>query len=137
MRRAQSDGFPSNEMRAASCGLVVNLSGLDEQEAARRLSADGRNSLPTHPSPPLAWRVARQLTEPLTFVLVVVAVITLAALREVPEGSAIGAIVLLNVAIGVTQERRAESAIGELEQMTAPTARVRRSGRSSPSPPLR
>lgn len=59
-----------------------------------------------------------------------VAGITLGVLRQVPEGTAIAAIVVLNVAIGVTQERRAGAAVGELADLTAPVARVLRSGRS-------
>ena len=117
-------------MDAVSSESTTNSAGLNGEDAARRLAADGPNSLPVRPTPSAAWRVARQLTEPLTFVLVVVAFITLAVLHEVPEGAAIAAIIFLNVAIGVTQERRAEAAIGELEQLTAPTARVRRDGRS-------
>ena len=74
--------------------------------------------------------VRRQLAEPLTLVLAVAAVSTVALLRDVPEGSAIAAIVILNVAIGVTQERRAQTAIDGLASLTAPTARVRRNGRS-------
>ena len=108
----------------------VQPAGLLDEEAARRLAKDGPNTLPRPPEPTLARRVILQLAEPLTLVLVVVAAITLVVLRQAPEGGAIAAIVILNVAIGVTQERRAQVAIGDLEQLTAPTARVRRSGRS-------
>jgi calcium-translocating P-type ATPase len=104
--------------------------GLDDAEAARRLRDDGLNVLPSPAIPTLLQRARHQLAEPLTFVLVVVALVTLAVLRDVPEGLAIAAIVILNVAIGVTQERRAQAAVDGLEELTAPTARVRRSGRS-------
>src|SRR5207237_6754199 len=70
------------------------------------------------------------LMDPLTLVLLVVAVLTLGVLRQVLEGAAIAAIVVLNVAIGVGQERRAQLAIEALEDLTAPTTRVRRGGRS-------
>lgn len=100
--------------------------GLDDEEAARRLASDGPNVLPTPPVPSL---VRLQLAEPLTLVLLVVAVVTLAVLRQVPEGSAIAAIVVLNVAIGVSQQRRAQAAVDALEDLTAPSARVHRSGR--------
>ncbi|HET7488403.1 MAG TPA: cation-transporting P-type ATPase [Acidimicrobiales bacterium] len=108
--------------------------GLDDEEAARRLAADGPNVLPAEPPPSLAARVWAQLSEPLTLVLLVVAAITLAVLREVEEGAAIAAIVVLNVAIGVSQERRAEAAVDALKGLTAPSARVRRSGRSCSVP---
>ena len=104
--------------------------GLDDDEAARRLAVDGPNVLPEAPPPTLVQLVRRQLAEPLTLVLVIVAVVTLVALRQVPEGCAIAAIVILNVVIGVSQERRAQAAIDSLEAMTAPSARVRRGGRS-------
>jgi Ca2+-transporting ATPase len=104
--------------------------GLDDAEAARRLESDGPNLLPAPRRPTLSELVGGQLAEPLTLVLVVVAMITLAVLRDYPEGVAIAAIVVLNVAIGVSQERRAQVAIDALEQLAAPTARVRRAGRS-------
>ncbi|HEX6595419.1 MAG TPA: cation-transporting P-type ATPase, partial [Acidimicrobiales bacterium] len=116
--------------KGSEATLAYDPSGLDEEEAARRLESDGANVLPAAPTPTLAQLVRRQLSEPLTLVLVVVTLVTLAVLRDVPEGSAIAAIVLLNVAIGVTQERRAQAAVDALEELTAPTARVRRSGRS-------
>lgn len=79
----------------------ASIAGLDDEDAARRLAANGPNVLPTAPAPALAQLVGRQPAEPLTLVLVVVAALTLSALRQVPEGFAIAAIVLLNVSIGV------------------------------------
>ena len=115
---------------AAAEPVVGSTFGLDDEEATRRLASDGPNVLPSAPRPSLAQLVRRQLTDPLTLVLVVVAIVTLGVLRQVLEGVAIAAIVVLNVAIGVSQERRAQSAIDALEGLTAPSARVRRGGRS-------
>ncbi len=111
-------------------GPAIDLGGLDGAEAAKRLVSGGRNELPAPLVPTAARLVARQLADPLTLVLVVVAVVTIAVLGQVPEGSAIAAIVLVNVGIGVNQERRAQAAISALEELTAPSARVRRDGRS-------
>ncbi len=50
------------------------------------------------------------------------------ALKDVTDTVVIGAVILLNTAMGVVQEIRAERALAALEDMSAPTARVVRDG---------
>jgi len=101
---------------------------LTDDEAARRLATDGPNELPRSPDPSVLTRAARHLFEPLSLVLIAAALASVVALGHTVEGLAIASIVVLNVAIGVTQERQAASAVAALEELTAPTARVRRVG---------
>lgn len=115
---------PTAEPETAPAGLT----GLTEQEALRRLASDGPNELPRPKDPSLAARALHHLLDPLSLVLVAAALASITVLGHLAEGLTIAAIVVLNVAIGTAQERRAASAVAALEDLTAPTARVIRDG---------
>ncbi len=102
--------------------------GLSTDQAAHALRVHGRNELP-RPAPVRVWRrVAQQLRDPMILLLLAAAAVT-TALRDVTDTVVIGAVILLNTAMGVVQEVRAERALAALEDMSAPTARVVRDGR--------
>ncbi|WP_238162245.1 cation-translocating P-type ATPase [Micromonospora endolithica] len=90
--------------------------------------ADGPNAAVAPPRRHLAARILRQLTDPLVALLLAAAVVT-AALRDYPDTAVIVLVVLVNTAIGVVQEVRADRAIAALDRLAAPTARVARDGR--------
>lgn len=101
--------------------------GLTSLEAARRLTVYGPNELVAKPlkSPlKIFWE---QMTSPLVLLLLFAAGIS-ALLGKVDSVIAIMAIVILNAALGVFQEYRAEQAMAALKQMAAPLVRVRRDG---------
>ena len=64
--------------------------------------------------------------------MLIVAVVISFALGDTLEGVAILAIVLLNAAIGLTQERRPDAAMAKLQKLAAPEAHVLRDGRRWP-----
>ncbi len=103
-------------------------SGLTEDEAGRLLAEHGANELPQPRPPTLLGRAVRQLADPFSILLMIAGLVTLLVLREVPEGAAILAILLVNVIIGVSQEARADQAVRALRTLTAPMAKVRRDG---------
>jgi len=105
-------------------------SGLTAEQARRRLGTDGPNELPPAPEPGILRRAGRELAEPLPLLLLTAALVTGAILGDIAEAAAIAAIVFVNTAVAVSQERRAVSAQRALREMLAPTARVRRDGRS-------
>ncbi len=102
--------------------------GLTSAQAAARLRADGPNAAVPPPRSHLATRVLHQLTDPLVALLLAAAVVT-TVLRDYPDTAVILLVVLVNTAIGVVQEVRADRAIAALDQLAAPTARVMRDGR--------
>lgn len=104
--------------------------GLTDAEASRRLTDDGPNAVPEAPPTTLAARVLAQLRDPM-IVLLGVAFVVVLALGDVPDASIIAIVVLVNTAIGVVQERRAEQAMAALGRMAAPRAHVLRDGRVS------
>ncbi len=111
-------------------GLAADRTkGLDYEDALRRL-ANGRNELPTPPSPAWWRRVLHQLREPMSMLLVAAALISAGPLGEPGDALAIAVIVILNVAVAVVQEEKAATALEALRSAAAPTASVVRAGRS-------
>ena len=119
-----------------SCPQVLTITrssltaaGLTEEDAAARLARQGPNEIAREPEEPV-WRLlARQFNSPVIWLLAGACVVA-TLLGEIADAAAIVAIVMLNGAIGFSQERRAERALLALRSLTAPRARVRRAGRS-------
>ena len=115
------------EPEAVGTAMGSGPQGLAGREAARRLEENGPNTLEETGRTP-AWRMLLgQFVSPLIVVLLVCVVITL-ALREWVDAGAIALVLILNAAIGFTQERRAQGAADALKGMTAPEATVLRDG---------
>jgi len=114
------------------------LRGLSQEEARRRLAQAGPNTLPQAPPIPLWKRVLRQLSSALIYVLLFALLVDLgiwirAGASGIPiEPIAIAAILVLNTALGVWQEYRAEDALEKLRELEAPQVQTLRDGRLVP-----
>lgn len=102
--------------------------GLTHAEAEALLRQHGANELPEAKPPGLLRIVAGQVLDPLTAILAAAGVLSILVLGEALEGTAILAIVALNVAIASVQQVRADQAMAQLKRLTAPTAKVVREG---------
>ena len=101
--------------------------GLSEAEANRRLIEYGPNELIERGlrSP---WSIlAAQFTEVMVIILIVAAAVSL-LIGDIKDAMAILVIVVLNAALGFSQEYRAERAMAALKQMVVPLVKVRRDG---------
>jgi Ca2+-transporting ATPase len=107
---------------------VAQPRGLTDVEAARRLAEDGPNTVPRSRPPRLHERVLSQLRDPMILLLLVAGCVTFAT-NDVTDTVIIGAVVVLNTALGVLQEWRADRAIRALDRLAAPWAAVLRQGR--------
>jgi len=108
--------------------LGARAEGLPGAEAARRLSADGPNELPEPEAPGLLRQAAAQLTHFMALLLWVAGGLAFAS--RMPElGWAIWAVVLVNGAFSLWQERRAEQALSALRRRLPRDARAWRDGR--------
>ncbi len=105
-------------------------SGLSAAQAQRRLAEFGPNELVHQRSTAPLTLLARQFASPVIWLLLGASGLS-AALGELLDAIAIGAIVIVNAAIGFFQEHRAERAVMALRSMTAPRARVMRDGHSA------
>ncbi|WP_227999594.1 cation-translocating P-type ATPase [Nocardia australiensis] len=111
----------------------TEFAGLSAAEAAAGRARDGANVLPQRPPVPWWRRVAAQLRDPLIVVLLVAAALTVVA-GDWTDMSVIVLVVVVNTAVGVGQEVRAQHAISALAKLTAPTACVVRDGRQRQLP---
>ncbi|MGV0168536.1 cation-translocating P-type ATPase [Furfurilactobacillus sp. WILCCON 0119] len=107
--------------------------GLSEQAVSERQAAYGKNELQEPKAPSIWKKIAEQLTE-VTAIILLIAVALSTYMAIALNGGwtkpiVIGAIVVLNVAIGLYQEQSAERALAALKEMSVPTARVRRNGK--------
>ncbi|MGH2537330.1 MAG: cation-translocating P-type ATPase [Candidatus Promineifilaceae bacterium] len=102
--------------------------GLDSAEASARIEQYGPNELVERAgrSP---WSILwEQLTGFLTLLLIAAAGISI-FLGDLIDAIAILLIVVLNAALGFSQEHRAEQAMAALKRLAVPSVRVRRGGR--------
>ena len=102
--------------------------GLTAGEAAARLKEYGPNLLIEAAKKTTLQKFIDQFKEFLIVLLMVSAAIS-AVFGEFGDAIAIMAIVILNAAIGVIQENKAENALEALKKMTNPKTRVVRDGR--------
>ena len=119
-------------------------SGLTASEAEKRRHRHGDNSLEERRGPNVVVQFLRQFADITVIALIVAALIAvvLAALHgagssfieRYGDASAIALIVVMNAVIGFVQERKAESALGALKDMTAPTANVLRGAQQQSVP---
>jgi Ca2+-transporting ATPase len=107
--------------------------GLSAAEAAARLERNGKNKLAEGKSESLIHRFLKQLSDPMTIILLAAAVIS--AVMAGVEGEfpsdviIIMAVVVVNAVLGVVQESKAEAAIAALQEIAAATSKVMRDGR--------
>ncbi|MGW7456333.1 HAD-IC family P-type ATPase [Streptomyces sp. NPDC054797] len=99
--------------------------GLTEAEAARRLAEHGRNEVAAGKPVPLYARVGTQLRDALIMVLLAAVVLTL-VIGDHADAVVIALVIVVNTAVGVAQEIRADNAVAALSAMSAPNARVLR-----------
>src|SRR5512140_679165 len=113
--------------------LKVQQDGLSSAEAQRRLEYYGPNQLKEAPRPTFLQMLWEQLNNFVVILLIVASVIS-GLLGDYVEAAAIMAIVVLNAALGIIQEQRAEEALAALKKLAAPDAQVVRDGRRQSVP---
>ncbi len=104
-------------------------SGLSTAEAQARLAEVGPNLIDREAGPSALGILARQFDNPMIWLLLVACAVS-AAFGEVANAIGIAAVIVLNGAIGFSQELRAARSLAALRELTAPSARVRRDGRT-------
>jgi Ca2+-transporting ATPase len=105
-------------------------SGLSADEAATRLDRFGPNELEEEPTRSPWLLFFGQFANTMIVVLLIAAGVTV-AVGELKDAIVIGAIVVLNAAIGFVQEYRAEQAMAALKSMASPSAKVVRDGKQT------
>ena len=101
--------------------------GLTEDEVRIRQQA-GLNELAAKPPKTVIQMVKEQIFDPMIGILLVAALLS-AMFGEYTEAIIIATIVVLNTIIGVVQEKKAQSSLDALRDISAPTAHVIRNGK--------
>lgn len=102
--------------------------GLTEAEAQVRLNKNGANQLKEPKKKSLPEAFLEQLADPLIYVLLAAAAISL-FLHEVSDAVIIIVVVLMNAVVGLIQEGKAQKALDSLKKLTTPRAYVIRGGK--------
>lgn len=113
--------------------LRTSEEGLSDAGATERLRANGRNELRSKPPKTMLQMLKAQIVDPMVLILIGAAVFS-AVLQEWTEAAVIFTIVIINAVIGIVQEKKAQSSLEALRNMSAPTARVLRQGEESVVP---
>ncbi|MFP7479962.1 cation-translocating P-type ATPase [Terribacillus saccharophilus] len=113
--------------------LGTSREGISQEEAQRRLEADGYNELKSKEKDPVWKLFLATFKDAMVIVLLVAAAVQL-ALGEVVESIIIFLVILLNSVISVVQTKKAESSLEALQEMSAPSAKVVRDGESKTVP---
>ncbi len=113
--------------------------GLSEQAAKNLLTKNGKNLLEGRKKPSLLKQFVQQFSDFCVIILFIACIISfltgfIEGKGDFVEPAVILFIVVLNAAIGVYQERRAERALEALQKMSAPVATVIRSGKNQKIP---
>ena len=106
---------------------VDAANGLADAEVAQRLAEHGPNALPSDQGINWLQLILGQFKDLMVVILLVAAGISW-FLGDVKDVVVILAIVLLNAALGISQEYRAEQALAALGALQVPLVRVRRRG---------
>ena len=110
-----------------------SVDGLKSSEVKERIEKYGENRLKEPPKETLLHKFLKEISEPMTIVLIIAAIISAVTAVISHEGFAdviiIMTVVILNAVLGVYQESKAESAIEALQQMSAAKSRVLRDGK--------
>ena len=107
--------------------------GLSAAEAEARLAAEGKNRLAEAPKTSLVRRFFSQMADPMIIILLAAAAISgvtsFFSNESFADSIIILFVVVVNAALGVYQENKAEKAIEALQEMSAAESRVMRDGR--------
>ena len=109
-------------------------SGLTDNEANKRLDANGKNKLDEPEKDGIFKKFIKSLADPMIIMLLAAAGISAVTSAIQGEGFAdvfiILFVVIVNTILGMVQESKAENAIGALMEMTKATSKVMRSRKS-------
>lgn len=102
--------------------------GLSTEVAVQKLQEHGKNELKQESKTPFTQKLLAQLLDPMIIILVLASVVS-AVVGEVIDALIIIAIVLINTALSLYQEGKAEAAIEALQKMSSPKAKIVRDGK--------
>ena len=110
--------------------LETTRDGLSDAESLKRLSSYGKNELGQRKRRSFFAMLWEQISDTMVLLLIAAAVLSL-IFKEWVQAGVIVLIVVLDAAIGIIQEKKAQSSLEALRKLSAPTARAMRQGEES------
>ncbi len=107
--------------------LEAGKRGLSPEQVAQRQIIFGLNKLPRPRSVPFLHFFVRQFLDPLIYILLFAAVVSL-LIGYLADAGFIFAVLVINALIGAIQERSAQASAQSLSQLVTATAKARRGG---------
>lgn len=101
--------------------------GITHEEAKKRLEKYGPNELKEEAKQSMLSKIMEQFKDFLIIILIIAAIISFAVGERI-DAVVIIAIVIVNAALGIYQEGKAEKSLEALKKMAAPSAKVLRNG---------
>jgi len=132
-KTAPESGFWHFTKEDAFVKLSCNQNGLDDAEAAKRLKVYGPNTIKNNARSSALLLFLSQFKSPVTLLLVIAALLS-AGLRDVTDTIIILVIVLISSLLGFWQEKGAADAVRELLKMVQLHCTVIRNGSSKEIP---
>lgn len=120
-------------MAVVDSDIALQATGLTAAEVRQRTEAGYVNVVPQGPSRTTGDILRANLITRFNILLTVLLFVVLVVIRE-PRDALFGIVLVTNAAIGIVQELRAKRTLDRLELLTAPVARVVRSGTSQETP---
>ena len=108
---------------------VDPVTGLSSEEAAMRFEHYGPNRLKETP-PRSRWLLLADQFKGVLILVLIGAAVLAAIIGDLTDAVVILIVVIINAFLGFSQEQRAEQSLAALKQMLAPTAEVRRDGKT-------
>jgi len=105
--------------------LRSDQAGLEPEEAVKRKSIYGANALPLKKLPPVWTILLHQIKNPLIFILIAAAILSM-ALGDAKDAIFILIVIILNTGLGAYQEYNAEKSAASLQDLLKIKASVRR-----------
>ena len=125
-----SAGWHQVSASEAAHRLDVNpATGLSSEEAASRLQHFGPNRLKETP-PRSRWLLLADQFKGILILVLIGAAVLAAIIGDLTDAVVILIVVFINAFLGFSQEQRAEQSLAALKKMLAPTAEVRRDGKT-------
>ena len=124
----QQDRYTSQTQDELLSLLQTSPSGLTPAQAADRLKTHGLNELEKKKKKSLIVKVFDAMTEAMTVILIIAALLSFFIIHDLLEAIAILGVVIINTIISLYQEGKAEKAAEELQKILSPQCKVIRDG---------
>ena len=128
-KNKRAEWYQVSASEAAQRLGVDPTTGLSSEEAATRFQHYGPNRLKEVP-PRSRWLLLADQFKGVLILVLIGAAVLAAAIGDLTDAGVILIVVVINAVLGFSQEYRAEQSLAALKKMLAPTAEVRRDGRT-------